>query len=175
MIINCDYCGTEFNRKPSAMKDKNFCSKICRHDNSYAMCTCDNCGKKFERHRSQILDNVFCSRECAKPFLSKNMTVRNIVLNPDRMTLENRSKVRKGHLARNANSGNSYPKLFGRHEHRVVAEQMLGRPLKKGEVVHHIDNDKTNNHPLNLMVFASQAEHARYHYNEIHNPQLNFE
>jgi hypothetical protein len=44
-----------------------------------------------------------------------------------------------------------------------MAAQMLGRPLLSGEVVHHIDRDKRNNRPENLMVFASQKEHAAWH------------
>lgn len=49
------------------------------------------------------------------------------------------------------------------YEHRLVAEQMLGRPLGHKEVVHHIDGDKANNRPTNLRVFPSQADHARHH------------
>lgn len=49
------------------------------------------------------------------------------------------------------------------YEHIIVAETKLGRPLLEGEVVHHIDLDKTNNHPDNLQVFASQTEHINYH------------
>lgn len=57
-----------------------------------------------------------------------------------------------------------YMRINGnRHVHRIAAEQMLGRPLRGNEVVHHIDGDKTNNHPSNLMVFASHAEHAAHH------------
>ena len=59
--------------------------------------------------------------------------------------------------------GKTYTKDHGRHEHRSAAEQILGRPLLPGEVVHHIDGDKKNNAPENLMVFPSQAEHARWH------------
>ena len=47
--------------------------------------------------------------------------------------------------------------------HRLVAAEMLGRPLRRGEVVHHIDGNKLNNEPGNLRVFASQAEHAAHH------------
>ena len=48
----------------------------------------------------------------------------------------------------------SYLKYYGRHEHRVVAEKMLGRPLRKGEIVHHQDHNKHNNDPSNLEVMT---------------------
>ena len=44
-------------------------------------------------------------------------------------------------------------------EHRLVMEQTLGRYLLPGEVVDHIDGHTENNHPSNLRVFASNAEH----------------
>lgn len=47
-------------------------------------------------------------------------------------------------------------------QHRLVGESMLGRPLHKGEVVHHKDRVRTNNTPGNLEVM-SQAEHRRHH------------
>lgn len=46
---------------------------------------------------------------------------------------------------------------------RLVAESMIGRPLTTEEVVHHIDKDKTNNEPSNLLIFKTQRDHARYH------------
>lgn len=55
-----------------------------------------------------------------------------------------------------------YRKRMGRHEHRVVAEQILGRPLLPGEIVHHRDHDKTNNDPSNLEVMT-QSDHIRLH------------
>ncbi len=40
-------------------------------------------------------------------------------------------------------------------EHRVVMEKILGRPLRKGEVVHHIDGNPINNSPSNLELWLN--------------------
>jgi hypothetical protein len=47
-------------------------------------------------------------------------------------------------------------------EHILVAEKKIGRYLKKGELVHHIDGDHANNNPNNLMVMTKQ-EHQLLH------------
>ena len=52
------------------------------------------------------------------------------------------------------------------YEHIIIAEQELGRELKPREVVHHIDHDKLNNDPENLMVFRSENDHKAYHAGE---------
>lgn len=46
-------------------------------------------------------------------------------------------------------------------EHRIVMHDALGRRLKRGEVVDHIDGDKTNNARENLRVFRSNGDHLR--------------
>lgn len=89
------------------------------------------------------------------------MATLNEELNPTRMTPEVRAKLRAARLG--SREGKTYAKSYGRHAHRVAAEEVLGRPLRPGEVVHHIDGNKRNNNPDNLMVFPSQAEHARWH------------
>lgn len=48
-------------------------------------------------------------------------------------------------------------------EHILVAERKLGRPLRDGEVVHHEDENKTNNSEDNLYVFVSAAAHSSFH------------
>ena len=49
------------------------------------------------------------------------------------------------------------------YEHILVAENILGRDLKREECVHHIDKNRTNNNPENLMIFATSADHTAFH------------
>lgn len=48
-------------------------------------------------------------------------------------------------------------------EHRVIGEKMLGRYLTDGEIVHHVNEDPSDNRECNLRVMT-QAEHARLHH-----------
>ncbi len=50
-----------------------------------------------------------------------------------------------------------------RYEHRVIMERVIGRRLRRGEVVHHVDGDGRNNDPANLELMPSQAAHASAH------------
>lgn len=122
---------------------------------------CATCGNTVVRTPATDYLNVFCCRPCFFQWNSKRFTKENPNWNKTKMTTEVKTKLRESKLGKG--DGKSYTKVFGRHEHRVVAEQILGRPLKKGEVVHHIDENKRNNNPDNLRVFASQAEHAAHH------------
>ena len=49
-----------------------------------------------------------------------------------------------------------------RFEHRLVMEQFLGRRLRRGEIVHHLDGDGLNNSIDNLSLIT-QAEHVDIH------------
>lgn len=76
-----------------------------------------------------------------------------------------RGRHNDGSKQRDRGTKDTYRKVRGRHEHREVAERLLGRPLARGEIVHHLDGNKRNNDPANLRVMT-QAEHARLHAEE---------
>lgn len=139
---------------------------------------CDMCGKEVFKYPSQIKKHNFCSRQCLSNFsskrknprtyatlkdynnISRHMTELNRELNPTRMDFPTRAKLS---VSMRKDSGKGYTKSFGAHAHRKIAERKLGRKLRRGEVVHHIDGDKRNNSPDNLQVFKNQAEHAKWH------------
>lgn len=137
LTLNCGVCSAPFRRYPSQIKPGGtYCSDACaRKVRRGAVLHCDLCDGEFYRHPSEIArtEKRFCSRAC-------HMAWRAINRSPD-----------------------TYPKIGPVHEHRLVAERVLGRALRPGEVVHHIDEDKQNREPENLAVFPDQATHARCH------------
>lgn len=142
---------------------------------------CDWCKESFQRYPSQVKgkSHLFCSRECLAAYSNKqknpkgysllkdftnisgHMTKLNREMNPIRMTQQTRATMRKVRL--DTGKGISYSKYYGRLEHRVVAEKKLGRQLMPNEVVHHLDFNIRNANPENLMIFASNADHTKYH------------
>jgi len=108
---------------------------------------CLNCGDHFDRKNSRPAK--FCSHSCAATGNG----------NPQLRTTVVRQKT--ADARRGTGSGDGYIKRGGRHEHRVVAEIMLGRPLAPGEIVAHKDRKRPNNEPENLEIFPSRADFAR--------------
>jgi len=48
-------------------------------------------------------------------------------------------------------------------EHRLVMEAHLGRYLDPEERAHHINGDIEDNRKDNLMLFASESAHQKFH------------
>ena len=115
---------------------------------------CDHCGNTFSCPRKKRRQR-FCSHSCA----FKAKTLPKLTPEVRKAAHDKADNTRRG-------SGRSggYIKRGGRHEHRVVAEEKLGRPLAPGEIAHHVDENKRNNDPSNVDVLPSQGDHARLHF-----------
>lgn len=135
---------------------------------------CAWCGRDLYRYPSQLknFSRSFCCSSCRSQFLSKrtnptgyvrhnHLSEFNRAHNKDRMTPEVRRKPSETRFG--TGKGEGYLKLQGRHLHRTIAEQKIGRPLRQGEIVHHIDGNKRNNSPENLEVLENQREHFLIH------------
>lgn len=114
--------------------------------------TCVVCGNPFKVRPSRVKNNAkYCNYQCHQ-------------IGEGRKGGQSRGEQMK-HQSR----GVAYTKTSGRHTHRVIAEQKLGRQLRNGEVVHHKDGNILNNHPDNLEILASQAVHVSLHIKDMLN------
>lgn len=147
----CPRCGSTFEQRSGVGRRRKYCSPTCHYTDK----TCPICEVTFRGYPRQ----KYCSDECRFEAMSRRN--RADPAEQRRRNLLGRERLQAALHERH--SGNGYRKVDGRHEHRVVAEAVLQRPLAPGEVVHHEDLDKLNNFPTNLIVFPTQTQHARHH------------
>ena len=51
-------------------------------------------------------------------------------------------------------------------EHVMVIERVIGRPLRRGEIVHHINGDRQDNRAENLYLCRDHSHHNEVHRSE---------
>lgn len=126
---------------------------------------CDWCSVFFEKLAIEKYEHNFCCRAHLNSWNRERFAEYNREDNPlntsEGQTLSTRMDKHDRLVGRG--EGRAYRKYLGRHEHRQVAEAMLGRALTSDEVVHHINGDKFDNSPQNLAIL-SRAEHAQVHF-----------
>jgi hypothetical protein len=138
VIVNCQRCGKEFEIYPYQAKSEQgkYCSYECYWTPKVST-NCLTCGKEILTPPSRRAENrgKYCSRACSTQRHENNTTVKRHV------TFINGKR---------------------RFDYQAIAEKALGRPLKKGEVVHHLDGNSRNCEPNNLVI-CTQSYHRIIH------------
>ncbi len=168
----CFGCGKEFSRRKSAFHSEgktihHFCSESCRRSHpvtktgvTMVKLVCHSCGKEYERSKAQAIRNgrralfFYCSMACRS---AKQWN------DGQRSKFTGKNGYVMVHLPDHPNAS----------KHGWIQEQVLimtinlGRPLIKGEVVHHLNGEQGDNRPQNLVVMK-RSEHARIHALNMH-------
>lgn len=155
----CLRCGADFYVQLGFLGKRQFCSKKC-HDESQRKnveVSCDGCGKSVSFRPSKVGGNKkFCTNSCYRKYQARNL--KNVA-----------GREHNGKPIRVDKSGYyqiwepGHPRGFRGWvlEHRWVVEQNIGRFLERGEDVHHINGNKTDNLLRNLEVMSHKAHSAK--------------
>jgi 5-methylcytosine-specific restriction endonuclease McrA len=91
VTLECEQCGSEFERKQSHAEESRFCSQQCQGDwlaenktgldhplAKQSVIECSWCGEEFHRSPSNIADGEnFCCKPCYSKWMSENRTGEN--------------------------------------------------------------------------------------------------
>ncbi len=142
---------------------------------------CIKCNKEFTANPSRKIVK-YCSYICywqdMKGMISPNLGKKASIETRRKISISQKGKF--GHLNHSWKGGRHITKKgyvliksLGHPycaktgyvmEHRLVMEKQIGRYLKPNEVVHHINEIKSDNRIENLMLFFSKGEHVKHHY-----------
>lgn len=189
VAYTCEWCNDVFLGAPSRGKAKRICcSKKCMgnlmkkvsHDRKLPNVKCVICGKDFWRKPSHLerVKQSTCSKECKNSLSKKRMSGMGNhqygLKGKDNPTWKSDIRISEHgyRLIRDLNHPFRTLSDFVL-EHRLIAEKYLLNAENSVEVdgktylnpsleVHHIDEDKLNNSPENLLVLT-KSEHMKLH------------
>lgn len=120
---------------------------------------CEECGTSLVRWPANLKGRKFgsfCDRNCLGKYRTR-VLVGDLAANyKNGLTMSRKYVMAYAPWHPKAKDGRYIPL------HRLIAEAKLGRYLKRGEVVHHKDENQSNNHWENLEIIT-QKEHATEH------------
>ena len=143
---------------------------VCQGCTAHVKAICDECGEEFfnRKHKAKGRkggnNKKFCSSSCRSKATVRIQDLSHLI--PYRIKKGQTPHNFKGGYVRSKDgrkiiTGNGKIIL----EYRQIVELFLGRQLKKGEVIHHVNGDTTDNRLENLRLMT-QSEHMKLHWEQ---------
>ena len=180
LIVKCDWCGKEFERKRVQVKRHNYCNRAClgkanaERFRLYRIKKCDYCGREFEYrgHHAKRNKHYFCCKECSGAFKAKPVT--GFCDWCGKAITRKKSAICRFGIHNFCDrgcyqdflnfemAGAKKQRVCGKILYRRMAGIKSGRDLSTEEHVHHLDGNPLNNNFENLLV-VSGRDHAKIH------------
>jgi hypothetical protein len=155
----CKQCGEEFVTED--YKTAVMCSRACTHAsqkgkrrNQESPRDCPICGKEYQRVVRRPWRRTCGDPKCVRALADQHLGYEwGSLTGPDSPAWKGgkRLQTKAGYIMVYAGPG-----LPSRLEHRVVMEEMLGRPLQRFEEVHHRNGVRSDNRPENLELWVKR-------------------
>lgn len=115
----------------------------------YSLFECPQCGKHVEKIRKDGLKQQYCSHKCYAINRERRGAYKDFVIISGYKYIQcpdHPNSTKKGYVA----------------EHRLIAENMIGRYLNQDEDIHHLNFNKLDNRPENIVILT-KSEHSKLH------------
>lgn len=114
---------------------------------------CKICRSKFSIYPSRLNKIKYCSKKCRTAYQKSR-------------TASASSNWRGGVRLHKNNTGKIYKMVRVKngyvYEHRIVMEKLLGKKLKRNEIIHHLNHDTLDNRIENLKL-VTRGKHNTIH------------